>query len=237
MSKKSSKALTTTGASMPRLDAPESMMSFAKELKKVVVAQHLYTEIQKKNYVNVEGWQFAGGSMGLIALVDKCERLERGTEIAYRADVTIYSGEKVVSRSMAICSSKESKKSSFDEYAIASMAQTRAIGKAYRLLLGWMMKAAGYEATPAEEMQNVAHSPEVTPVSKKTDDRPELKKLVAETARRGAKSKRESVEMINAITGAEFPSVYDIDEAAAKRLLAKILMAPEEEKVIQMDKE
>ena len=32
------------------------------------------------------------------------------------------------------------------------MAQTRAEGKAYRLLLGWLMKAAGFEATPAEEM-------------------------------------------------------------------------------------
>ena len=32
------------------------------------------------------------------------------------------------------------------------MAQTRAIGKAYRNLLAWLMKAAGFEATPAEEM-------------------------------------------------------------------------------------
>ena len=33
-----------------------------------------------------------------------------------------------------------------------SMAQTRALGKAYRMALGWIMKMAGYEATPAEEM-------------------------------------------------------------------------------------
>jgi hypothetical protein len=32
------------------------------------------------------------------------------------------------------------------------MAQTRAEGKAYRMLLSWLMKAAGFEATPAEEM-------------------------------------------------------------------------------------
>ncbi len=32
------------------------------------------------------------------------------------------------------------------------MAQTRAVGKAYRNILAWLMKAAGFEATPAEEM-------------------------------------------------------------------------------------
>ena len=39
-----------------------------------------------------------------------------------------------------------------DEYAILSMAQTRAIGKAFRNLIGWVIKMAGYESTPAEEM-------------------------------------------------------------------------------------
>jgi hypothetical protein len=32
------------------------------------------------------------------------------------------------------------------------MAQTRATGKAFRNLISWLMKAAGFEATPAEEM-------------------------------------------------------------------------------------
>jgi hypothetical protein len=53
---------------------------------------------------------------------------------------------------MAICSNKEMSKKGFDEYAIASMAQTRAIGKAYRNKMAFIMKMAGYEATPAEEV-------------------------------------------------------------------------------------
>ena len=51
------------------------------------------------------------------------------------------------------CSNEEQKKHTFDEYAIESMAQTRAEGKAWRMLLAWMMKAAGFEQTPAEEME------------------------------------------------------------------------------------
>jgi hypothetical protein len=39
-----------------------------------------------------------------------------------------------------------------DDYALRSMAQTRAVAKALRLCLGWIMSLAGYEATPAEEM-------------------------------------------------------------------------------------
>jgi hypothetical protein len=59
----------------------------------------------------------------------------------------------VVGSGFAICTNAESKKVSFDAYAVASMAQTRAIGKACRNLLGYIMKSAGYEPTPAEEME------------------------------------------------------------------------------------
>ena len=56
---------------------------------------------------------------------------------------------------MAICTNKEPGKTNFDEYAVASMAQTRAVGKAFRLKIGWLLKIAGYETTPAEEMDTV----------------------------------------------------------------------------------
>jgi hypothetical protein len=39
------------------------------------------------------------------------------------------------------------------------MAQTRAIGKAYRNCLAWIIRAAGYEPTPAEEMDYNTNTP------------------------------------------------------------------------------
>jgi hypothetical protein len=137
----------------PLLSNPQSLMTFSNELKKFIVKQELFTNIQGKNYVNVEGWQFAGGSMGLFPVLESCDRLEREKEIAYKASVAIYSGDKIVSRGIAICSDRERGKSAKDEYVIASMSQTRAEGKAYRLLLGWLMKFAGYEGTPSEDME------------------------------------------------------------------------------------
>jgi site-specific recombinase XerC len=53
------------------------------------------------------------------------------------------------------------------------MAQTRAIGKAYRNLLAWLMKAAGFEATPAEEM-------DFAPKDETPTKKPKVVEVVAE---------------------------------------------------------
>lgn len=136
------------------LNSPAELAAFATSLKQFIVDRKLFTKIVDKNYVNVEGWQFAGAVLGIMPFLKTCEKLvDREGEVAYRAEVLLknLTGD-VIGSSMAVCSNKESKKRSFDEYAIASMAQTRAIGKAYRSSFGWLMKMAGYEATPAEEM-------------------------------------------------------------------------------------
>ena len=136
------------------LSNPAALMNFSKGLKDFIVKQRLYTPIGGKNYVNIEGWQYAGGNLGLIPVVESCERLERpSNEISYKASVALYNQGNIVGRGIAFCSNKEYKRRNADEYVIASMAQTRAEGKAYRLILGWLMKVAGYEATPSEEMQ------------------------------------------------------------------------------------
>jgi hypothetical protein len=57
-----------------------------------------------------------------------------------------------ISYGVGVCSNLEMLKVSFDQYSVNSMSQTRGIGKAYRNLLGFVMKSAGMEGTPAEEM-------------------------------------------------------------------------------------
>ena len=193
--KKKTKALVS-------LESPQSLMNFGVVLKEFIVKQGLYTNIQGKNYVNVEGWQFAGGNMGLFPIVEKCEKLERQGETTYRAEVVIYHHEKIVSRGIAICSSKEAGKGNKDEYVIASMAQTRATGKAYRLIIGWLMKAAGYEATPAEEASGAqgAKTKEITAEeignAKKLLDKCTTKKKLDETWKKFSKELKGNNEVI-----------------------------------------
>ena len=102
----------------------------------------------------MEGWQFAGASLGLMPIITSTQDLSNETTIKYMAtcEVRNITTGSVVAVGIALCTNAEKTKRYFDEYAILSMAQTRAIGKAYRNLLAWLMKAAGFEATPAEEM-------------------------------------------------------------------------------------
>lgn len=143
------------------IQSPTQMAEMAKVLKDHIIKHNLYTPIVGKNYVQVEGWQFAGGLMGLFPRVAKIENLSTGTETKWMAEVEIVNLKvnEVVSRGFAICSNKESKKRNFDEYAVLSMAQTRATGKAYRNIIGWVIKLAGYEATPGEEMVKMGDTP------------------------------------------------------------------------------
>ena len=136
------------------LTKPNEALQVASTLQTFVTKRKLTANIQGKNYPLVEAWQFAGSQLGLIPVVREVKNLSTDTELKYEAMVEVIrlTDSVVLSRGYAVCSNKENSKRRFDEYAIASMAQTRAVGKAYRNILAWLMKAAGFEATPAEEM-------------------------------------------------------------------------------------
>jgi hypothetical protein len=126
----------------------------AEILQRFVKEKNLTANIKGKQYPLVEAWAFAGSQLGLFPFLTSTKCLSTDSEIKYEATVEIrrLSDNSVLSVGVALCSNKEGSKRLFDEYAILSMAQTRAVGKAFRMLLSWIMKAAGFEATPAEEM-------------------------------------------------------------------------------------
>jgi len=146
-----------TAVSSLALGNADDALTLATELQKFVKVNKLTSLIQGKEFPNVEAWQFAGSLLGLSPMLESIEDKSTDTEIKWGATVQIvnvHTGA-VVGRGFATCSNKEQTKKFFADYAICSMAQTRAVSKAYRLSLGWLMKAAGYEATPAEEMQDI----------------------------------------------------------------------------------
>ncbi|RNI28143.1 hypothetical protein EFA69_18900 [Rufibacter immobilis] len=132
----------------------DETMHLAVDLAKFIKENRLFQNIQGKEYVNVEGWQYAGSRLGILPVVDELTNMSDSTEIKYLAKVNLLNlrSEQIVGAGFAICSNKEQGRKYYQEYAIASMAQTRAIGKAYRNALAWIIRAAGYEPTPAEEM-------------------------------------------------------------------------------------
>lgn len=140
----------------------DETMHLAVDLAKFIKENNLYQNIQGKEYVNVEGWQYAGSRLGILPVVEQVTNMSTDTELKYQAKVNLLNlrTEQVVGAGFAICSNKEQGKKYYQEFAIASMAQTRAIGKAYRNALAWIIRAAGYEPTPAEEMDYAGNTPD-----------------------------------------------------------------------------
>jgi hypothetical protein len=145
---------------------PANVDHLANQIRQHVSARRLTANIGGKDYPMVEAWQYAGALVGLFPRVVSCDDISKNGEYKYRAEVEIIDSRngEVISRAFAFCSNKEKKKQYFDEYAIASMAQTRAVGKAFRVLLAWILQASGYEATPAEEMDTVVAESDVNEV-------------------------------------------------------------------------
>lgn len=139
--------------------SPEALTRIAENIKHYVKANKLTVKIQGKDYVMQTGWQFAAASLGLVPKVKRPQRVERDGEVAYDCECDLIRVEtgQVVGYGYAFCSNKEGSKKAFAEYAIASMAQTRATAKAVRNTLAFIMNASGFEATPAEEMDEVEY--------------------------------------------------------------------------------
>lgn len=147
-------------ATLFRTDSPSEAMERAVEcadvLKTALKAQGLIANIQGREHVTVEGWQTLGGLLGVTAVADGDVDLvsDRHGKPAYRATVKAVTLDgRVVGRASALCSTSEKRWARADDFALISMAQTRATSKALKGPLGFIVKLAGYETTPAEEMQ------------------------------------------------------------------------------------
>lgn len=136
----------------------------ANELSPIVEKKKLFTMISGKKYVQAEGWTTMGAMLGAFPEVEWTRKLPNGWEA--RVNIRTLLGQ-VISSAEAMCTRDERNWKTRDEYAIRSMAQTRATGKAFRLPFAWIMTLAGYEATPAEEMgetpTKTAYSPQLSP--------------------------------------------------------------------------
>jgi hypothetical protein len=148
----------------------ERATGYAKALTDVVSKQHLFAQIGDKRHVLVEGWTLLGSMLGVFpiersTLPEPPDWRERGMERpdGYVAivEARTRTGE-LVGRANARCMRDEKSRrrdggvyerwAQADEYALASMAQTRATSKALRMPLGFIVILAGFNATPAEEM-------------------------------------------------------------------------------------
>ena len=144
-------------------DKIEVATKVASSLKNVIQSQGLAIEIKNKKgktneYVTAEGWEVLGTMLGCTPYVESVEEIptDHKHKFMYKATVSIRQGDTILSRASAMAERNNMQK---DRPSVYSMAQTRALGKAYRMALSWIVKMADYEPTPAEEMPRFRQKP------------------------------------------------------------------------------
>ena len=134
------------------LQAMEKAGELVKYMSSKCTGDHYIANINRRQYPKVEWWTTVGMALGIFPIVVSNGRLDRDGEMIYEATVELRLNGEALCKAEAICSNKESRWRSADEYAIKSMAATRATGKAFRLGLSGLAVLAGLEGTNAEEM-------------------------------------------------------------------------------------
>ena len=116
---------------------------------------------KEAEYVTVEGWEVLGTMLGIVPVTTIIEEIKNDKDriVGYKSRATLYQNpiiqnDEIVGGTIIARAEATADRSGFqkDLFAIASMSQTRALGKAYRMGLSWIMKMAGFEGTPAEDM-------------------------------------------------------------------------------------
>lgn len=127
----------------------------ANALSGVIAEKNMAVQIQGKAHITVEGWLTLSAMLGVTPFCEWTRKLENGWEA--RVQVRTLDG-RVIGAAEAECLTTENRWSSADDYAVRSMAQTRATSKALASVLRFVVTLAGFSGTPAEEMDGVKRS-------------------------------------------------------------------------------
>lgn len=136
-----------------RTDDPVEVLSrataVAEALAPVIKEQGLFANIKGKQHITVEGWQTLGAMLGVTPVCTWTKKLEDGWEA--RVESRTLDG-RVIGAAEAECLRAEGTWKDRDDFALRSMAQTRATSKALASVLRFVVTLSGFEGTPAEEM-------------------------------------------------------------------------------------
>ena len=144
---------------------PVEKVAQAKEwstaLMDVVNSRELYTEQNGNKYLHVEAWELIGAFAGFRAETESIEPISANDQIVgYKAKVVLVSiadGSRLGGGGIAMCGldeyvTKGQKTQGAKHNAAMSMAQTRAVSKAFRMNFSYVAVLGGYAPTPADEM-------------------------------------------------------------------------------------
>jgi hypothetical protein len=133
----------------------------AKALHDVIESKPNKCVIRGKTYLQFEDWQTLGRFYGVTAKAARpstsssARATTRCAALKPPPTRCLVSTNQVISSAEAMCLDDEEKWQDSPFFQLRSMAQTRACAKALRNVLAWVVVLAGYNPTPAEEMDGV----------------------------------------------------------------------------------
>jgi hypothetical protein len=145
--------------SLFRTEDPAEVLQRAKAvadaLAPVIRGAGLVSNIQGKDYLQVEAWQVCGQQVGVTPVVTSTRRLIEPDGWEARCEARTLDG-RTIGAADSMCLRTEERWKDSEDFEIRSMAQTRAMSRALASVLRFIPTLAGMAGTPAEEMDRVA---------------------------------------------------------------------------------
>lgn len=135
----------------------EEARKAAAALKHVIDNKKKKLIFNGKTYLEYEDWQTVGRFYGVTARVREVKHVQYGDVQGFEAfaEAVLVGSGQVISAADSMCLNDETNWSRKPLFQLRSMAQTRACAKALRNVLAWVVVLAGYQPTPAEEMDGL----------------------------------------------------------------------------------
>ncbi len=147
---------------------PDQQLQFAQKAAKALMnwigQKPNPVMIRGEQYLEFGDWQILGRFYGATVAIEWSRPYDSGSGASkgWEARSVVYRNGEIISSAEAMCVRAERRWATADEYAVRSMAQTRASAKALRQAFGWVAELAGMKSTPAEEMSSDSY--DKTPV-------------------------------------------------------------------------
>lgn len=198
---------------------PEEQLAFATKAANALMKVVKPKKINNRDYLEFGAWQTLGRFFGSTVGVEWTKEIGPGE--GWEARAVVYRNGEVISAAEAMCLRSERNWKTRDDFALRSMAQTRASAKALRNAFGWVAELAGYASTPAEEMDfdsRVAPPPAAPPRASSTP-RTRIAQLMLRLGYRLTDmTKQEATEHIAQLTGLA-PTEENLEEIENRLLV------------------
>jgi hypothetical protein len=149
--------MTDSNKEVSLYQQPENIVQFgqksASSLLGIVKKGNWSVKVNGHEFLKFEAWQTLGRFFGYTVKTESTEYVTLGQVQGFNSKVVVLDNSGlVVGGAEAMCLNDEPNWKNKPLFQLKSMAQTRACAKAYRQILAWVVVLAGFEGTPAEEM-------------------------------------------------------------------------------------